>query len=172
MSEPLLHFVIPFSAFTMSGIPPRRAAFASIFAVLPDLDVLVHVHRSVTHSALVLAVVIVPVILLTWRTKYRAYALLAGAGLASHLVMDLFSLGYTPILWPIYEEGVRFHVYLATHIDGSLGFHAEILTRPATFEFRGIEAPALTGEGLIVAILLLAPALLTELARSQQQSHQ
>lgn len=173
MSEPLIHFVIPFSAFTMSGISSRRAAFASLFALLPDLDVLTHVHRSMTHSILILAAIILPAVLLTWRTKYRIYALLAGAGLASHLALDLFSLGYTPILWPIYDQGVQLYVLSATHIDSGLGitFNAGILTQPATFEFRALDAPIFTGEGLIIAIILLVPVLLTKLAKSHRQSH-
>lgn len=168
MVEPLLHFSIPFSAFVLSGTSSRRALFASFFALLPDLDVLAHVHRSMTHSMLVLAAIILPAVLLTWRTKYRTYALLAAAGRVSHVLLDLF-VGYTPVLWPIYDKAVWLTVSSAAHIGSTPGitFSADILTRPMTFEpFEALDAPIFTSSGLILSAVLLTPVLITKLRRS------
>ena len=56
--EPLLHFVVPFVSLRAVGFDLRKAAFASLIALTPDLDVLFNSHRSPTHSLIVVGLVI------------------------------------------------------------------------------------------------------------------
>lgn len=168
--EPLLHFSIPFSAFILGGASPRKALLASSFAVFPDLDVLAHVHRSMSHSALVLVAIVVPVVILTSGTKYRNYVLLAAAGLLSHVLLDLFT-GFTPVLWPLYDRSVWLLVSSATHImtTPSITFSANMLTQPTSFDyFETMDAPLFTSTGLIISALLLTPVFI-RLSRSLQK---
>ena len=63
--ELLVHFVVPFVALMLAGVELRRALPISLFALLPDFDVFVFVHRSPTHSIVVMSMVAVPFLLLT-----------------------------------------------------------------------------------------------------------
>jgi len=162
--EPLVHFVVPFVALMLAGVELRRALPISFFALLPDFDVLVFVHRSPTHSIVVMSMVAVPFLLLTYRFKLKVYgyALLAFASAASHLVLDVFA-GFTPLLWPLSGYSVWIKTELAGYIGSSPSFlsSAQLLVEPTSFQpFQSLDAPLFTGEGLILSVVLLFPVLL------------
>jgi hypothetical protein len=48
--KPLLHFAVPFAFFRALGLNRKTAFLVAIVALMPDLDVLIHIHRSFTHS--------------------------------------------------------------------------------------------------------------------------
>ena len=172
MVEPLVHFSVAFSALAVSGSSSRKAAFAAFFALLPDLDVLLHVHRSMTHSILILGGIAFLAALLTWGTKYWIYVPLAAAGLVSHLLLDLFS-GYTPVLWPVYNRAVQLIFSSVTHIGSTptVTFRADVLTEPVRFEpFDSLDAPIFTSEGLIASAILLVPVLLTRVYKASRKT--
>ena len=159
--EPLIHFIVPFIALTLVGVEFRKALPISLLAVLPDLDALFLVHRSLSHSVVVVLSVMVPFVLLTYKFKPRfySYGFLALMSVASHLVLDLFA-GYTPILWPLYGYSVWIQAGLVAHVGSSpsLALSAQLLTEPITFQtFQSLDAPLFTGEGLILAAVLLMP---------------
>jgi len=159
--EPLIHFVVPFIALMLVGVKFRKALPISLLAVLPDLDALFLVHRSLSHSLVVVLVVAAPFVLLTYKFKPRlqGYAFLALLAVASHLILDLFA-GYTPILWPLYGYSVWIQAGLVAHIGSSqsLALSAQLLTEPITFQpFQSLDAPLFTGEGLILSTVLLMP---------------
>jgi len=55
MPELLLHFAVPFSiSAPIVGI--KRATLVGIVGMLPDIDALLHVHRSMTHSLVILTI--------------------------------------------------------------------------------------------------------------------
>jgi len=162
--EPLVHFVVPFAALMLAGVELRRALPISLFALLPDLDVLVFVHRSPTHSIIVMSMVAVPFLLLTYRFKLKvfSYALLAFAAGTSHLALDVFA-GYTPLLWPLSGYSVWVKTELAGYIGSFPSFlsRAQLLVEPTSFQpFQSLDAPLFTGEGLILSVVLLFPVLL------------
>ena len=96
--EPLLHFAVPFASLRAVGIDMRKAALASLIALAPDLDVFFHVHRSESHSIIILAAIVIPLLFLTRnRKEARAIVLLGTFGLITHLVLDLFQ-NPTPLL--------------------------------------------------------------------------
>lgn len=95
--EPLIHFVVPLTLLTILGVKFRRALPLSLLALLPDLDVFFHVHRSFSHSILIFLAVFLLTLPLAWRFKSYKHAALALLMLISHPILDLFS-GYTPVL--------------------------------------------------------------------------
>jgi len=162
MVEPLLHFAVPFASLRAFGLDLRRVLFASLIALTPDIDVLLQVHRSQTHSFVILALVTLPLLALTWNRKSLRWLVLLGAfGVSTHLVLDLVQSS-TPVLWPLLNESIwisftqYLHMGSATAITGSVTVHVE----PAAIEhFTSFDAPVLTGEGAVVSSVLLAPTL-------------
>ena len=162
--EPIIHFIVPFIALTFAGVRFRWALLVSLLALIPDLDALFLVHRSLSHSLIVVLTVIVPFLLLTYRFRLRlqGYAFLALMSLASHLVLDVFA-GYTPIFWPLYGCSVWVRAGLVAHIGSSpsLTSSMKLITEPITFQpFLSLDAPLFTGEGLILSAILFIPVLL------------
>jgi membrane-bound metal-dependent hydrolase YbcI (DUF457 family) len=105
--EALLHFAVPFASLRAIGFEWRKALFVSLFALVPDLDVLFHVHRSMSHSFVVLAIVTLPILAIFYRNKtITTLTLLAALGVSTHLVLDIFG-GYTPLLWPISNQSIE-----------------------------------------------------------------
>ena len=78
----------------------------TIFAVLPDFDVFLGIHRSYLHSLLFLIplAVFVLVIERVFRSKIE-YAGVAAFFLFSHIFLDFFA-GGVPFLYPIIKTGV------------------------------------------------------------------
>ena len=72
MVEPLLHFVVPFVSLRAVGVDLRKATFASLIALTPDLDVAFNTHRSPTHSAVVLGLVLLASSLVDGMVKSHA----------------------------------------------------------------------------------------------------
>lgn len=162
--EPIIHFVVPFVALTLLGVRPRKALPISLLALSPDLDALFLVHRSLSHSLVVMLIVMAPFLLLTYKFKPRlqSYALLALMSAASHSILDVFA-GHTPILWPLYGYSVWIQAGFIAHIGSSpsLTPSLKLVTKPITFQpFPSLDAALFTGEGLILSAMLLTPILL------------
>jgi hypothetical protein len=71
MSELFLHFSIPF-ALVAPILGLKRALLAGFIAILPDIDALMHVYRSLTRSILLLSILPAIFILTSWKAG-RAY---------------------------------------------------------------------------------------------------
>jgi len=162
--EPLIHFVAPFVALSLLGVELKKALPISLLAILPDLDALFMVHRSFTHSLAVLVAVALPVLVALhfYRPGAQRYFSLALFSISSHLALDLFD-GYTPLLWPLYDQSLWIRTDLMAHIGSppifSIG--AQVLTRPVVFStFQSLDAPLFTGEGLILSLVMLSPFLI------------
>lgn len=161
--EVLLHFTIPFIMLTLLGLKPRKAFALAVFAVLPDLDALFLVHRSLSHSLVILGLAASPFFIYSWRLKPRLLGTicLGTVTILSHLLLDLFS-GSTPILWPLYPYSISIKAGLNGYIGSSLKFHPtlEMYQTPTVFHRSAIvDAPLFTSGGLITSILLVAPLL-------------
>ncbi|MFQ6085713.1 MAG: metal-dependent hydrolase [Candidatus Bathyarchaeia archaeon] len=156
--QPLLHFTVPFVAATLLGLKPKKAFVVSLFALVPDLDVLFHVHRSMSHSLLMLLLISVPFILWTKNSKFHEYALLGSVMVGSHLVFDLFT-NYTPILWPLYGNSLWVAIEGFTHVGSypTIDLGVRVLTAPVSFaQLQSFDAQLFTGEGFIASAFLLA----------------
>ena len=159
--EPVMHVVIPLVALTVWGVELRKAVPLSLLALLPDLDALFLVHRSFSHSLIVLVGVAGPVWWYTHKFKPRFSRMmwLASLSVASHMVMDLFC-GHTPLLWPVYNKAVWVKTELMVSLGSSFSLQglAELELQPVSFQpFGTLDAPILTGEGLILSGILLTP---------------
>lgn len=155
--EPLIHFIIIFTALILANVKFKKALFASLLSLLPDLDALFLIHRSFSHSIIVL---LIGTIVLLWiahkKQKYQDYVLIGFIGILSHLILDLFS-GYTPILWPLYNYSLWIKVDFIAHINSSLSFtyNMKIVESPIDFhKIPRLDAPLFTSEGLIISIIL------------------
>lgn len=171
--EPLVHVVVPFVALTLWGCRFKVAFPLSLLGLLPDLDALFLVHRSFSHSLVVLAAVAVP---LWWavqrfRPRFSRMVWLGFLCVASHLILDMFT-GYTPLFWPVYNLSVWIHAELGVHIGSSFGFQGEtyVGTEPVSFRlWDAFDAPLFTGRGLVLSAVLLTP-LVVKWLRGQWKS--
>ena len=159
--EPLIHLVVPFTALTLYGLEWRKALPLALLAMLPDLDVFFHVHRSMSHSLVVISLVSLPLLMLAYRLKNPRVGWLGLLAVASHIALDVFA-GYTPILWPLYENSVWIQTELRAQISSTptLTPALKIAMEPTRFiAFRSLDAPLFTGEGLIISMVLVLPLL-------------
>ena len=157
--EPLLHFIIPFTFLTLAGVRFKTALTLSILAVLPDLDALLQVHRSLTHSAVVLTLLVASAWLITCKTRIQVSLPLTLLTVISHPILDLFT-GYTPILWPLTQSSLQVQAELTVHIGSfpTLGLTLRLYSCKALFNrFQSLDAPLFTSEGLITSTMLIAP---------------
>jgi len=117
MPEVLLHFIIPFIVLSICGLSIKRSFLLASFAVLPDLDVLFHVHRSFTHSIPIILLICSPVIIITFlkNSKWFYDSLIATLVIVSHPFLDVFHM-FTPILYPIYNNPIHIIVKLTTDL--------------------------------------------------------
>jgi hypothetical protein len=147
MVEPLLHFVVPFVSLRAVGVDLRKATFASVAALTPDLDVVFNSHRSPTHSVVVLGLVLLAFVVLTWKRKTaRPLVLLAAFGVFSHLLLDLFQAS-TPLFWPLMSQPISLWPNPSFHMWSEV-----LVWYPGSW----LDAPLITAEGVGIS-LLLAP---------------
>ena len=150
MVEPLLHFVVPFVSLRAVGLDLRKATFASLIALTPDLDVVFNTHRSPTHSVVVLGLVLLAFVVLTWKWKTaRSRVLLAAFGLFSHILLDLFQTS-TPLFWPLMSQPISLWPNLSSHM-----WNEVLVWYPSSW----LDAPLITAEGVGISLILLAPTI-------------
>ena len=160
--ELLLHFAVPFAMFSQFR-RVREALMLGAVALLPDLDVLLHVHRSLTHSLVVVGLVGLGVFVVVRgvRPTYSWLVVLGTLSLVSHVVLDVFG-GATPVLWPVLGSSVALALDGSVTIGSLPGFSlvGEVtLVEPCFLPFSSLDAPVFTSEGLVVAVLLMLPGL-------------
>ena len=175
MVEALLHFAIPLAACRAAGADWRRSLFVSLIALVPDLDVLFYVHRSESHSLIVLALIVLPILAITLVKKQSIVTnltVLAAFGVGMHLLLDLFD-DYTPLFWPISNQSLKVLTSLNLHVQNLpyFTFKAAILTEPfGSGVFKSIDAPVVTPQGLAISLVLLLSCLV-QVVRSQLVAH-
>ena len=118
MPEPLLHFIIPFVVLTAFGFTLKKSVLLSSIAILPDFDVLFHIHRSITHSIVFLILICIPIVVFV-KLKYPNYfhdSIVGSLVLLSHPILDVFHT-YTPILYPLYNKSIHIVCELVTDMN-------------------------------------------------------
>jgi membrane-bound metal-dependent hydrolase YbcI (DUF457 family) len=124
---------------------------------MPDLDVFFNSHRSPTHSLIVVGLVLLGLLALTWRRKTaRSLVLLAGFGVFSHILLDLFQTS-TPLFWPLLSLSLQLWPNPEFHMWSTV-----LLWYPSTW----LDAPLITAEGLGISLVLLAPTIFTILRQA------
>ena len=133
---------------------------ASLIALLPDFDaLLVGVHRSTSHSiVVVLAVCGIALLLIrVVRPRLLGLGLLATLGLFSHLLLDLFTT-YTPIFWPLVGWSLFISLGGGVHVSESLNLKVSLDLSTTTTDFTPftvLDAPIFTSEGFAIALILI-----------------
>jgi hypothetical protein len=159
--EVLLHFVVPLAALTLAKARPKTALLAALIALTPDLDYLIGIHRSPTHSALVLgALLLVAAVTLRRRLPLR-WVLFAAIGLYSHLLLDLFN-GTLPLLWPLLNLSLGLEPSALTVPQQPFAVDLRFQLAVSDLAFKPIDTanlPVATPEGTGIALLLLAGVL-------------
>lgn len=166
MAEPLLHLAIPYS-LSAPRLGPKRALVLGLVALLPDADVLLRVHRSWTHSIIIVGalsgVILLAVAVL--KPKTLGFASLCTFSLLSHLVLDLFQ-AYIPILWPLINTSLWFNIEIWTTIPGNIipRVSASVMALPTQFTiFNQLDAPIATSLGFITSLILVSISTLTRM---------
>jgi len=158
LPELLLHFSIPFAlAAPILGL--RRALVVGIVALLPDLDALMYLHRSFTHSVVFLSMLSIPLVLASLELGRGFRTVLAcSLSLFSHPLLDLFNSA-TPILFPI--SNYHYHLSLRMNLlfsDRIVPYISSGLSMEETrFKpFQSFDAPIFTDVGFIASLILIA----------------
>jgi len=169
MPEALLHFAV---VFTVSApiIGLRRALLASIISLAPDLDALFLIHRSITHSL----VVIFPAVLISLAVSYRIKlgqktVLASGLALISHPILDLFQT-YTPILYPLSPFSYHVNMAAAVTIANEISPHITYTVKAKPPDFTPspvLDAPLFTTEGFIISVILVATPLMYQVLKKK-----
>jgi dolichol-phosphate mannosyltransferase len=158
MPELLLHFSIPF-AVTAPILGLRRALLVGFIAILPDADVLIRIHRSFTHSIILISMLAALLIYASWKTGRGLPTVSAcSLSLLSHPILDLFQ-SPTPILYPFseysYHLSIKMNALISEkiipEISARVNFEKTDFTR-----FQSLDAPLFTDVGFIASLILIA----------------
>jgi membrane-bound metal-dependent hydrolase YbcI (DUF457 family) len=158
--EPLMHFILPLASLMLLGEKPKTAVPLAVLGVLPDIDALLLIHRSISHSIIVIAVIFTPLVLYA---RFRAPELerimiLGFLVTISHPFLDLG--GSTPILWPLISDSFMIKLALNGVVDHGVGIKPQLSVRsePTVFtKHTSLDYPLFTYDGLVTALILLIP---------------
>jgi len=168
MPELLLHFSIPF-ALVAPILGLKRAVLAGFIAILPDIDAIMYIHRSFTHSILLLLVLSTIFILASWKVGRGLHTMTTcSLSLLSHPIIDLFH-SPTPILYPLSQYSYHLSVKMNTLISEKIipQISAKInLEKTDLTKFKSLDAPIFTDVGFIISLMLVASPSIYYLART------
>lgn len=158
MPEPLIHFIIPLFLLIILGLNLKKAVLISSLAIIPDLDVLFHVHRSVSHSIIFILAIIIPIILILnyLHIGKKNEMILATLVILSHPFMDMFN-GATPILWPLFDKSIYIFTELTTNLNNVLDLNLifKVNFEKTIFYKTNGEGPIFSGLGFGITLVLL-----------------
>jgi len=144
-------------------VPFKRAIIYSLIALLPELDVLFHIHRWFSHTVIVWFIALTPLLLLSFygKVSFKTWTITLLV-IISHLILDLTN-SYTPILWPLLNLSIliTFSSNVIIGEDVGITYDFNFKVEPTVFnEFQHLDAPLYTTEGLLITIILLLPIVL------------
>ena len=170
MPEPLLHFAVTFS-LAKTRYDFKWSILLGLAALIPDLDVLIRIHRWATHSLILTTIILIPIYLLASKksdkTKWLILAIYLA--IAGHIMMDIFQ-AYTPILYPLTTEVYQVNVELGVRIEGGIStqLNMGISSLPNEFtQFQALDAPIFTSQGFIISAILIVMSLLLTLDKEK-----
>jgi len=171
MPDLVTHYVSSYLV-ARSALRPRYAAILALVGLLPDVDVLLRVHRWVTHSFILALAVATPLLVLTYRFRRGCFdvAVLSVIIYLLHLVLDLFA-GPTPILYPLADSiWIRLVVY-GVYSDIGIALTPRITVETMKPDFTpqpAIEGPIVSETGAILAVISVLALLLSYLGKKKQ----
>lgn len=156
MPDLLTHYVVSYLV-SSRVFRFREALLIALVGLLPDVDVLLMIHRWVSHSVLIPALILLltPVIAKYLGTGYVKHLVVPAILYALHIVLDLLTAP-TPALWPINTQSY----YLTIKLDSTLSDTGIKLTpnlalnaEASDFTRRAVlEGPLITDTGIMIAI--------------------
>ena len=160
----MVHYVLPLAALMLVDVKPRTAA--TLLGVIPDVDALLLVHRSISPSIVIMGLITAPLIVIAryripdlQRTLYLAFLVLA-----SHPLLDLESM--TPILWPITSNSIMLRLSLNGVMREGFSLVPAIVlsSEPTALTLaQGFDYPLFTENGVLIALILLTPILYNQI---------
>lgn len=168
MPEPLIHFIIPLFLLIMLGINLKKSVLISALAIIPDLDVIFGVHRSSSHSIIIILIVsIVTILILNYlKIGKNSEYLLAILVLLSHPFMDMFGW-YTPILWPVADKSIYIFTELTTNMNSVLDLNLIFkinFEKTIFYKINGGDGPIFTSQGFGISLVLLIGLLMKNIS--------
>ncbi len=153
-----LHFLFPYAILTLIGLKAEKAIPLALLGIVPDLDILFYVHRSPSHSAVVITAAFIIPIIAAWlyRREYLHYAILGYLSTVSHPIFDMLG-GYTPILWPLYNQSIMISIQLILRINPVIQLEPQFAVKQIPITFPQIEtfhALVFNGPGALMATLI------------------
>jgi len=159
MPEPLIHFIIPLFLLIMLGFNLKKSVLISSLAIIPDLDVIFHVHRSISHSIIFILALTIPIILILNYLKIgkKSEMMIGVLVILSHPFMDMFG-GYTPILWPLFDKSIYIFTQLTTNMNNVLDLNLIFkvnFDKTIFYKITGGDGPIFTSQGFGITLVLL-----------------
>ncbi len=163
MPEPLLHFAVTFT-LAKTRYDLKWSIILGIIGLIPDLDVIIRIHRWATHSIILVTLAITPIYLLARRKSDWVRWIVVASYLAvtGHILLDLFQ-AYTPILYPLTTYIYQIKLELGVIIQGGISpqINMGISAIPNQFtQFQSLDAPIFTSQGFIISTILIVMSIL------------
>ena len=176
MSDLLTHYVISYLVSTRV-FKFKESLVIALVGLLPDIDVLLMIHRWISHSLLIptLTLPLVPLIIKYLGRDYLKYLVVPVILYILHIILDLFTAP-TPILWPIstqsYSLGVKLDGVLS---DTGIKLIPNLIVSTEASDFTRksvLEGPLITDTGIMVAVVTVLTLTIEYLAkRSTGKTH-
>jgi membrane-bound metal-dependent hydrolase YbcI (DUF457 family) len=105
MPDLLAHYASSVLVATRVRVKTRIALLIGLVSLIPDVDALLRIHKWITHSLVLVALIAVPLVILVYwrRRRYFGLALATLLIYTLHLLLDIFT-GPTPILYPLADS--------------------------------------------------------------------
>ena len=151
----------------------RQAILIAIIGILPDVDVLLRIHRWLTHSLIITLIPMLIAVILSkkYRPKLQKHLTLVSTIYTLHIVMDIFTAP-TPFLWPIVDQAYMLNIRLSSIVSqnniaiaSQISVYSEIIDfipQPLT------GGPLISATGVIVAIGTVTMILIEYISKKKQ----
>ena len=156
MPDILTHYVVSYLISTRV-FRFKESLVIALVGLLPDIDVLLMIHRWVSHSLLIptSTLLLIPLITKYLGREYLKYLVVSVILYILHIILDLFTAS-TPILWPINTQSY----FLTIKLDGMLSDsgirltpNIVVNTEVSDFTRRTVlEGPLITDVGVVITI--------------------
>jgi len=154
-------------------VDTRIALLVGLVGLIPDVDALLRIHRWITHSLVLVALIATPLVILVYWRRRRFFGLALTILLiyTLHLLLDTFT-GPTPILYPLADS-----IWIKIQVNGASTATGITVTPSITvaimkpdFTRREIvEGPLVTETGAIIAIVTVVILLLEYFIKAKNQ---
>ena len=164
MPDLLAHYASSVLVATRVKVDTRIALLIGLVGLIPDVDALFRIHKWITHSLVLVALIAVPLVILVYwrRRRYFGLALTTLLIYTLHLLLDIFT-GPTPILYPLADSIlIKIQVHGAsTATDITVTPSITVATmKPDFTQMEAVEGLLVRETGVILAVVTVVILLL------------